>query len=443
MIVNDEMKSAQKGLLINYVEHGSIAEEIELEPGDELLSINEKSLRDVIDYKFFITEEELIIEVRKKDGEIWEIEIEKEYDEELGLDFIPMRIRQCPNECEFCFVDQMPGGYRQSLYIRDEDYRFSFMYGNYITLTNLSKKDKERIFEQKLSPLYISVHTTDVELRKRLLKNEHAPPILSQIEELTEHGIRLHTQIVLTPGFNDGLYLEKSVSDLAKFYPKVMSLAIVPVGLTRHRENLASLRVFTPEYARETIQKIHQWQSAFKKEFAYPFVYPADEMFIIGETPIPSIEYYEEFPQLENGVGMVAAFLSELDLLAETLPGKLKKKTEISLVTGTSFYPFLKKSLEKLKVQGLTFQIYPVLNDFLGQTVTMTGLMVGRDIISQLKGKNLGDHLLVPSVALNEESHLFLDETPFEALEKELGVSTVMVDPTAAGLFRFIESLAL
>lgn len=443
MIVNDEKKLSQKGLLINYVEPGSIAEEVEIETGDELLSINEKPLRDVIDYKFFITEEELKIEVRKKDGEIWEIEIEKEYDEELGLDFIPMRIRQCPNECEFCFVDQMPGGFRQSLYIRDEDYRFSFMYGNYITLTNLSKRDKERVFEQKLSPLYISVHTTDVELRKKLLKNEHAPPILSQIEELTEHGICLHTQIVLTPGFNDGPYLEKSVFDLAKFYPKVMSLAIVPVGLTRHRENLPALEVFTPDYARESIQKIHQWQETFKKDLGYPFLYPADEMFIIGNMPIPSLEYYEDFPQLENGVGMVSAFLSEWDLFVETLPRKLKKKTSISLVTGTSFYPFLKKGLERLKVQGLTFHLYPILNDFLGQTVTMTGLIVGRDIISQLSGKNLGDHLLIPSVALNEESHLFLDETPFDAIEKELGVSTVMVDSNAKGLSRFIESLVL
>ncbi len=440
--MTEERNTKPKGLLIVNVEPGSIAEEVGIEREDELLAVNGNALRDVIDYKFYSTEEELKIEVIKQNGEIWEIEIEKEYDEELGLEFSPMKIRQCPNECEFCFVDQMPGGYRKSLYIRDEDYRFSFMFGNYITLTNLSKRDKERIFEQRLSPLYISVHTTDVELRKNLLKNEHAPPILPQISEMVEKGIRLHTQIVLTPRFNDGEYLERSVRDLVDFYPGVMSLAIVPVGLTRHRDQLPSLATFTPEYARETIGKINEWRKEFEARHDYPFVFPADEMFIIGGVPLPPIEYYADFPQLENGVGMVAAFLSEMEILIERLPGKTKEKSVVSLVTGSSFYPFLKKTLDQINVKGLTFRLFPILNDFLGHSVTMTGLLAGGDIIAQLKNKDLGDYLLVPSAALNEFNQMFLDETPFNAIEKELGVETLLVDPTARGLADFIEGLA-
>lgn len=431
-----------KGLLIVNVEPGSIADKFGIQRDDELLSVNGQTLRDVIDYKFYTTEETLTIEIVKPDGEIWEIEIEKDYDKELGLEFSPMKIRQCPNECEFCFVDQMPAGYRKSLYIRDEDYRFSFMFGNYITLTNLSKKDKERIFEQKLSPLYISVHTTDVELRKTLLKNEHAPPILSQIAEMTKNGIRLHTQIVLTPRFNDGEFLERSVMDLADYYPGVMSLAIVPVGLTRHREHLPSIPTFSPEYARDTISKINAWREQFQKRLDYPFVFPADEMFIIGKIPLPPLEYYADFPQLENGVGMVSAFLSDMEYLRERIPEQIKNPKTLTLVTGTSFYPFLQKVLDQIRVKGLTLQLFPILNDFLGHSVTMTGLLAGSDIISQLKNRDLGDALLIPSVALNEFNQLFLDETPFNRLEQDLGIETFLVESTARGLVSHLETLS-
>lgn len=441
MKIADVKTIRPKGLLIVNVEPDSIAEEVGIEKEDELLTVNGKSLRDVIDYKFYSTEEEITVELAKQNGEIWEIEIEKEYDEGLGIEFAPMKIRQCPNECEFCFVDQMPDGYRKSLYIRDEDYRFSFMFGNYITLTNLSRKDKERIYEQKLSPLYISVHTTDVELRKDLLKNEHAPPILPQISEMTEQGIRLHTQIVLTPQINDGDYLERSVRDLAKFYPGVMSLAIVPVGLTKHRENLPSLATFTPEYARKTIIAIEAWREELKRKIGYPFLFPADEMFIIGELPLPSLDYYADFPQLENGVGMVTAFVSDMEIFIDQFPDKIKGKKTVSLITGTSFYPYLKKILDQIQIDGVTFRLFKIQNDFLGHSVTMTGLIAGGDILAQLKDKDLGDILLIPSVALNEFNQLFLDETPFEKLEEVLGVETILVESTAKGLAEFIENL--
>ena len=437
-----ERTAGAKGIRVTEVEPESIAQEIGIERGDRLLRLNGNALRDIIDFQFYSAEESLFIELEKENGEIWEIEVEKEYDRGLGLEFEPMKIRQCPNDCEFCFVDQMPDGYRKSLYIRDEDYRFSFLFGNYITLTNLSRKDKERIFEQKLSPLYISVHTTDPELRKVLLKNDHAPPILSQISELTGKGIRLHTQIVLTPGVNDGAFLEKSIRELGAFYPGVLSLAIVPVGLTRYRDDLPSLNTVTPEYARNILGRIASWREALRARTGYPFLFAADEMFILGGVPLPSIDYYEDFPQLENGVGMVSAFLSEIARLKRSFPRKSRRKMTITLVTGTSFYPYLKSVIDEIEIEGVHFQLYPILNDFLGHSVTMTGLISGGDIIGQLKGKDLGDVLLIPSVALNDLNGLFLDDMPYERIEEELGVETAIVDSTARGLAQFIGQLA-
>ncbi|HXN08009.1 MAG TPA: DUF512 domain-containing protein [Nitrospiria bacterium] len=437
----EKTEDIRKGLPVVGVEAGSLGEEAGIEPGDSIISVNGHPLRDVIDYKYFITEERLLVHLVKTNGEEWELEIEKDYDEELGLEFPPLRIRQCPNECEFCFVDQMPGGYRKSLYIRDEDYRFSFLYGNYITLTNLSGRDKARIFDQQLSPLYISVHVTDPEVRKLALQNEKASPVLDSIREMVDHGIRLHTQVVLVPGMNDGEVLEKTIDDLVAFYPKVMSLAIVPVGLTRHRENLPVLQPVDRDHAGRIIDLLQRKQEGFKKTLDYPFVFPADEMFIIGGRPLPPIEYYYDFPQLENGVGMVPAFLSDLELYSRSLPDKVKTPMTVSLVTGVSFYPFLRDALETIRVNGLKFQIFPVINDFLGHSVTMTGLLSGADILSQLKGKDLGDLLLVPSVALNDDQ-LFLDDTPFIALEESLKVPVRMVHSTARGFLQYIESLA-
>lgn len=234
-------------MTIEKVEPGSIAEAVGVEAGDRLISVNGREMKDVLDYRFVEGEEELLLELAKPNGEVWEVEVEKDLDEALGIDFPEMKIRSCPNKCFFCFVDQMPEGQRETLYIRDEDYRFSFLFGNYITLTNLTRKDKERIFEQKMSPLYISVHTTDLELRRYMLVNPRARDILAEIREMTDHGIVLHTQIVLCPGINDGDYLVKSIEDLVKFYPSVGSLAIVPIGLTRHRQGLQELREVSVE----------------------------------------------------------------------------------------------------------------------------------------------------------------------------------------------------
>src|SRR3569832_2000093 len=335
--------SKGSGLVVETVSSGSIAEELGIEAGDRLLTVNGKEMKDVLDYRFVEGEEALLLELAKPDGEVWEVEIEKELDEGLGIDFPEMKIRSCPNKCFFCFVDQMPEGQRESLYIRDEDYRFSFLFGNYITLTNLTRKDKERIFEQKMSPLYVSVHATDLELRRFLLGNPRARDILKEISEMAEHGIIMHTQIVLCPGINDGDYLSKSIEDLVKFYPAVASLAIVPVGLTRHRDGLREIEEITPEYAREMLKWIAPWQERFQKEIGYPFVFAADEWFVKAGVPFPPLESYLELPQLGNGVGMVPLFLEQFKSMRPFLPKKVSEPVRIFLATGASFSSYLEK----------------------------------------------------------------------------------------------------
>ncbi|HEY5599221.1 MAG TPA: DUF512 domain-containing protein, partial [Candidatus Manganitrophaceae bacterium] len=283
-----EVRLSQKsGLEVAAVAPGSVAEEIGIEAGDRLISLNGREIKDILDYRFWVGEEKLLIELMKPHGEVWEIDAEKDLDEDLGLEFPEMKIRQCPNKCFFCFVDQMPEGEREALYIRDEDYRFSFLFGNYITLTNLTRKDKERVFEQKMSPLYVSVHTTDPELRRFMLGNLRARDVLKEIAEMADHGIVMHTQIVLCPDINDGAYLSKSVEELARFYPAVGSLAVVPIGLTRHREGLYQVKEVTVDYARDLLERIKPWQTRFQKEIGYPFVFPADEWFVKAGVDFP------------------------------------------------------------------------------------------------------------------------------------------------------------
>lgn len=314
-----------------------------------MISVNGREMKDVLDYRFVEGEEELLLELAKPNGEVWEVEVEKDLDEALGIDFPEMKIRSCPNKCFFCFVDQMPEGQRDTLYIRDEDYRFSFLFGNYITLTNLTRKDKERIFEQKMSPLYISVHTTDLELRRLMLVNPRARDILAEIREMTEHGIVLHTQIVLCPGINDGDYLVKSIEDLVKFYPSVGSLAIVPIGLTRHRQGLQELREVSVEVAREMIEWIKPWQRRFRKEIGYPFVFLADEWYTKAGLPFPPLEEYADLPQQGNGVGIVPLFLSDFEGMLPFLPKKISEPAQILMATGTSFSPFLTSCLKRVR----------------------------------------------------------------------------------------------
>lgn len=437
--------SKSAGLTIEKVEPGSIAEAVGVEAGDRLISVNGREMKDVLDYRFVEGEEELLLELAKPNGEVWEVEVEKDLDEALGIDFPEMKIRSCPNKCFFCFVDQMPEGQRDTLYIRDEDYRFSFLFGNYITLTNLTRKDKERIFEQKMSPLYISVHTTDLELRRFMLVNPRARDILAEIREMTEHGIVLHTQIVLCPGINDGDYLVKSIEDLVKFYPSVGSLAIVPIGLTRHRQGLQALREVSVEGAREMIEWIKPWQRRFRKEIGYPFVFLADEWYTKAGLPFPPLEEYADLPQQGNGVGIVPLFLNDFEGMLPFLPKKISEPAQILMATGTSFSPFLTSCLKRVRIRGAEMEVVTVVNDFFGDSVTVAGLMSGRDIVKAVR-QRISDRfgtriLLLPSVALNEDRNLFLDGMTPQDLEKELDLSIQVVSADAEGLMGFLQNI--
>ena len=444
MGLNSRLEVALKnrgGLSVTEVSPGGIAQEVGIEVGDRIASINGHEVQDPIDCRYFCSEEKLLIELIKKNGEVWELEIEKEADEDIGVDFDPMKIRRCPNECFFCFVDQNPEGQRSELYIRDEDYRYSFLFGNYITLTNLTKKDKERVFEQRLSPLYISVHATDPELRKFILGNPKARPVLGEIREMVEHGIRLHTQIVLCPGVNDGAYLTQSIEELVGFFPGVGSLAVVPVGITGHRKGLYRIEEVSEGYARETLEILAGWQARFLKEYDYPFVFPSDEFFIKANLPFPPLSDYYDLPQLENGVGMVPLFREEVEKAASTLPKALRAPKTVTLVTGISFEEHFKKALRRIRVSGLTLRPVAIRNDFFGASATVTGLLTGRDVIEQLKSRSLGDLVVIPRVTLNERGY-FLDNTTPEDVQKALGVETVMVQQDAKRLADLVEGLA-
>lgn len=433
-------------MTITTVEDGSIAEETGIVAGDRLFSLNGREVKDILDYRFWEGEEKLLLELIKPNGEVWEIDVEKGFNEDMGIGFEEMKIRQCPNKCAFCFVDQMPKGQRQGLYIRDEDYRFSFLFGNYITLTNLTRKDKARIFEQKMSPLYISVHTTDPELRRELLKNRHARDILTEIKEMTDHGIVLHTQIVLCPGVNDGAALSKSMEDLARFYPSVASLAIVPVGLTRHRDGLPEIEEVTVDYAKRFLDELKTWQERFQREIGTPFVFAADEWFVKGATPFPPLESYLDLPQLENGVGMVPLFLKQFKSLSSELPQEFSGPSRISIATGTSFSSYLEDCVNSLDLNGLTLEVIPVPNYFFGDSVTVAGLLTGKDIIQALKNIRrdtlFGTHdeiLLIPSVALNDEGRSFLDGTTPQDIAREINTPVQVVPSDAGGLIKFLQ----
>ncbi len=439
---------AHKGLKIMSVQPGSIAEDVGIQAGDRLLSMNGKVTKDLLDYQFNVGEALLLLELSKENGEVWEIDIEKELDEALGIEPEEMKIRQCPNKCLFCFVDQMPSGEREGLYIRDEDYRFSFFFGNYITLTNLTRRDKLRIFEQKMSPLYISVHTTDPALRRQLLENPRARNILGEISEMLEHKIVLHTQIVLCPDLNDGHYLSKSVEELADFFPGVASLSIVPVGLTRHREGLPVVKTVDADYARRLIRLVDAWQMQFKGEIGDPFVFAADEWYAIGKVPFPPLEAYGDLQQVENGVGMVPLFLDRFERQDITEMVRPKVPLRFFIVTGTSFTPYLAACLKKLQCEKIELVVVTVLNHFFGDSVTVAGLITGGDIVKAVQKKKnilssstLPQILLIPSVTLNESKKFLDGETP-QGVEEALNIPTHIVPSDANGLIEALKTLS-
>ncbi len=395
------------------------AARIGIEAGDRILTINGEAVPDVIDYRFLVADERVVIEIEKRDRRIRRIRITKEPDDALGIEFQPYPVKRCRNKCIFCFVDQMPPGCRPSLSVKDDDYRASFQYGNYITLGNLTERDWERIFRYRLSPLYISVHATEPGLRSMLLGNERAPDIMAGLRRLADGGIRMHTQVVTCPGVNDGPHLQKTVQDLAGLHPSVLSVAVVPVGLTAWRRGLYPLRPFTKAQARGVVTSVEDLGKAYRKTIGTRFAFCSDEFYLKAGMPIPPAAFYEDFPQLENGVGMAADFFREV---ARTrLPSRVDP-CRVTVVTGMSFGGLLKDTARRFDlVSGAKVRVIPVANRFFGPSVTVSGLLAGADIIAGLQGKRLGDLVVVPANALKDDSMLFLDDMTVGEVERALG----------------------
>lgn len=431
-------------IIIESIKQGSIADELGLEPGDELLTINGEKPRDLIDYRFMCADDQLEIEVQKKNDEVWSCEIEKEYDEDLGLGFTSDTfggIHNCANKCLFCFVDQMPANLRDSLYVKDDDYRMSFLHGNFVTLTNLTEKDLNRIITMRLSPLYISVHSTNPELRVKMLGNKKAGKIMEQLKTLANNGIEMHTQIVLCPEVNDGHELERSISDLAGLWPQVKSVAVVPVGLTGYRNDLFELRKFTAPEASHLINMVQEFQKEFIRKYEIPLVYLADEFYVMAQKDFPNDELYGEYPQLENGVGLVRLFYDSFAGMKSLLPESVEKHVNIALVTGVSGEYVLRPVVERLKsIKNLHVELVAVENEFFGGHVSVAGLLTGQDVINCLLKKGSFDLILLPSVMCKRDGPVFLDGKTPEDIEKAVGVPVEIVnlDDSAKHLINII-----
>lgn len=431
---------AEEGLLIEAVMAGSVAAELEIAAGDRLLLINGCPVRDIIDYNFLASDDELLFLLKKENGDLWELEFDRP-DEGIGLSFQPPLPASCGNNCVFCFVHQLPRGLRKPLYVKDEDYRLSFLYGNYVTLSNILPGELERIKEQRLSPLYISVHVTDNALREKLLGRRQLVPVMETIRTLADSGIIMHAQVVLCPGLNDGAALEKTVADLAALYPVVASLAIVPLGLTRHRQGLPVLAPVTEQYAAGFIDQWLPRQAELSRRLQGNFLHLADEFFIKGGRSFPALDSYGDFPQLENGVGMIPLFLEESAAVLESAaPLSLP---DVTVVCGVSPADYIAAFIDKLSTAtSAGIRLVPVKNSFFGYEVTVTGLVTGADIVASLEDIEKGSLLLIPDVMLKEGEGLFLDEMSLADIAGKLGCQIAVFDSSAAGFYQKLLELA-
>ena len=409
----------------------SIAEEIGFEAGDAIVSINQTQPRDLIDYRFLCSDEYLELEVVDTAGEIHEIEIEKDYDDDLGLEFETALfdgLIQCTNRCPFCFIDQQPPGKRESLYLKDDDYRLSFLYGSYLTLTNLTEKEWRRIEQMRLSPLFVSVHATEPEVRIRLLKNERAGLIMSQLKWFQERRLQIHAQVVVCPGINDGKHLERTLLDLASFHqgevPAVASAAVVPVGLTRFRPDLDELSPVSQQKAIEVIAQVQQLQDKFRQEFGSTFAWLADEWFLIARQDIPPESHYEDYPQIGNGVGSIRLFLKQFQNTArEMLPKAIDKPRRFTWVVGNAVERAFQPLVAQLnEVEGLEINLIALNSQYWGQEITVTGLLTGQDLLAGLTDKDLGEGILLPSLMLKHDDTRFLDDLTVEDISIKLNI---------------------
>lgn len=438
-------KSKQKGHTIKEVLPGSIAMELEMEAGDRLLAINDEEIRDIFDYQYQVENEYLEILVEKPDKEQWLLEVEKEEDEDLGIVFengLMDDYRTCRNKCIFCFIDQMPKGMRDTLYFKDDDSRLSFLQGNYVTLTNMSDYDVERIIRYRLSPINISFQTMNPALRCKMLNNRFAGEALKKADSLFEAGIAMNGQIVLCKGVNDKEELRYSIRKLTEYIPVLESVSVVPVGLSRYREGLYPLEPFTAEDAENVLETIHEFQKEIYASRGVHFVHASDEWYLLAGRELPPKDNYDGYLQLENGVGMLRLLLDEFEEAYERLKEEPEWKTDrsLSIATGKLAYPYILKMTEKLTAlfPGLTVHVYEITNHFFGEMITVAGLLTGHDIISQLQDKPLGERLLLSQNMLRSGEEVFLDDVTVAEMEKTLQVK---VDIVKSSGYDFVEAV--
>lgn len=419
--------------IIEKVAKNSIADELGIEPKDVLLSINGKRIKDIIDYKFLISDEYVEIEIEKENGDIWLLEIEKEYDEDLGIEFTnPLidKAKSCRNKCIFCFIDQLPPNMRETLYFKDDDSRLSFLQGNFITLTNMSEDEINRIIEYRLSPINISVHTTNPELRIKMLNNKNAGNIFSILKRFKEANIKVNCQIVLVPNVNDGEELRRTLADLSSLYPSIESVAVVPVGLTKYREKLYKIEPFDYNKSKEVLDFIKEVQNKFIEELGTRFVFASDEFYSVTKEPLPSYEDYEGFPQLENGVGLLKTFEHSVEIELAKIDGIKYCNKRYIIVTGTLAADYMNKIKDKVmeKFKNLNLKVVAIENEFFGKSITVSGLITGRDIIAQLTDYNNVDGIIIPKSMLKQDTYIFLDDLTVKDVENRLKVKVIPVE---------------
>ncbi|MBU3181636.1 DUF512 domain-containing protein [Clostridium psychrophilum] len=427
---------------------GSIAEEVDLEVGDRLISINGNEVIDIIDYKFLITDELINIEIEKVNGEVWEIEIEKEYDEDLGIQFIEAILdkpKSCHNNCIFCFIDQLPEGMRDTLYFKDDDSRLSFFQGNFVTLTNMEEVDIDRIINYKISPINVSVHTTDIELRKVMLNNKFAGNVYDRLKRLAEAGIKINCQVVACPGINNGVELIKTIEDLYKLYPSIENLAVVPVGVTKYRDGLFKLTLYDKYSSIQEIQSVKLLQEKYIIQIGSPFVRLSDEFYVTAEIDVPEEKFYDGYQQLEDGIGMIRLLRSVIDEDLATL--KPNNIGDFTFVTGHSAFKEISKVAEKITAcnNKIKIDVKEITNNFFGETITVAGLLTGSDIIKQLSDEKLGEFLMIPSNMLksgyelgNYEDQIFLDNITVSDIEKSLKTKVLICDYSGEDLIHIL-----
>ncbi len=430
--------------IVSKVLPGSIAEELEIEPGDELVSVSGKEIEDILDYHYLMNDEYVELLIRKPNGEEWELEIEKEYEDDIGIEFengLMDNYRSCHNKCIFCFIDQMPKGMRDTLYFKDDDSRLSFLQGNYVTLTNMSDHDIDRIVYYHMEPMNISFQTMNPDLRCKMLHNRFAGEALKKVDRFYEAGIHMNGQIVLCKGVNDGAELDFSIRELTKYLPYLQSVSVVPVGLSKYRDGLFPLEPFDKEDAKKVLDLIHGWQKKVYQEYGIHFIHASDEWYILAEQPFPPAEQYDGYLQLENGVGMMRLLLDEVKEEIENRTGDDRKHT-VSLATGLLAAPVIQQIADQLckKYPNVTIRVYPIINEFFGEKITVSGLLTGQDLKKQLTGKELGKQLLLPCNILRTGYDVFLDDVTVGELEKSLQVDINIVKSSGRAL---IEALLL